>query len=395
MPIVQVKGVANPIRFPDDMDEQAILEVLRDKFSADMFDRATGVTSDVLSPVQNTVAPYEPTLAERMGSSIASTLKDTGIISDNYGAQRIGRNVSALAELLPGIGDATAGDDFGRAVAQGDKFGMAMAGLGAIPIAGDAAKKGFKRLYRGLEQDFNPNFDNFKTDAPAGYSTWTDNKDLARQYAGDKGNVYYVDLPESEMGIDMVDADGERPLFLNNEKPAALNNVSGDEYLLYMDHENYSPENIKLFEGKTPSTNKDMSVVFDTKAIKPLNQSLPMDEVKSVEQLSESIKSKKGIKTLNLYEDRKGNIKLDTIIVDKAARGSGVGSEAMEDIISYADKNNKLVKLTPAIKDDYQGTTSQARLKKFYKRFGFVENKGRNKDYTISELMYREPKSKR
>ena len=36
--------------------------------------------------------------------------------------------------------------------------------------------------------------------------------------------------------------------------------------------------------------------------------------------------------------------------------------------------------------------TSQARLKKFYKKFGFVENKGRNKDFEISELMYREPK---
>ena len=28
---------------------------------------------------------------------------------------------------------------------------------------------------------------------------------------------------------------------------------------------------------------------------------------------------------------------------------------------------------------------------KFYKRFGFVENKGRKKDFTISEGMYREP----
>ena len=97
--------------------------------------------------------------------------------------------------------------------------------------------------------------------------------------------------------------------------------------------------------------------------------------------MADSIKNIDGIKTLNLFEDRRGDIKLDTIIVDKSKRKGGVGSKAMQDIIDYADKNNKRVKLTPAIQDDFQGTTSQARLKKFYKKFGFVENKGRNKDF--------------
>ena len=40
------------------------------------------------------------------------------------------------------------------------------------------------RLYRGQEKKFNPNYDNSRTDAPSGYSTWTDNKLLAKQYAG-------------------------------------------------------------------------------------------------------------------------------------------------------------------------------------------------------------------
>jgi len=120
---------------------------------------------------------------------------------------------------------------------------------------------------------------------------------------------------------------------------------------------------------------------------------LPMDEPlkKGIDGLSDKIKSQSGIKTLSLYEDRKGNIKLNSIIIDKEARGQGVGSDVMEQIISYADKEGKQVQLTPALKDDYQGTTSQSRLKKFYKRFGFVENKGRNKDFSISELMYRNP----
>ena len=97
------------------------------------------------------------------------------------------------------------------------------------------------------------------------------------------------------------------------------------------------------------------------------------------------------LKHISLFEDRKGDIKLETIIIDKDLRKSGVGSKAMQDIVDFADRNNKRVKLTPAIRDDYQGTTSQARLRKFYKKFGFIENKGRNKDYEISELMYRLP----
>ena len=140
MPIIQVKGVANPINFPDDMDISDIREVLRNKFTQ----RAISGESDILSPQPDTIKSFEPSLADKIGSGIASGLTGTGLISDNYRAQQIGKNVSALAELLPGVGDATAGDEFGRAVAQGDKFGMAMAGLGAIPVAGDLAKKGIK-----------------------------------------------------------------------------------------------------------------------------------------------------------------------------------------------------------------------------------------------------------
>jgi len=61
----------------------------------------------------------------------------------------------------------------------------------------------------------------------------------------------------------------------------------------------------------------------------------------------------------------------------------------MQDIIDYADKNKKKIVLTPST--DFGGT-SVNRLKSFYKRFGFVENKGRNKDFQIRDTMYRLPK---
>lgn len=97
-----------------------------------------------------------------------------------------------------------------------------------------------------------------------------------------------------------------------------------------------------------------------------------------------------GLKDLYVYDSR-GDIKLDNIIVHKDQQKQGLGTEALEEVIKYADERGKRVKLTPGQPDDRHGTTSRARLVKFYKRFGFVENKGRNKDFTISEGMYREP----
>lgn len=112
---------------------------------------------------------------------------------------------------------------------------------------------------------------------------------------------------------------------------------------------------------------------------------------KSVSELAQRLKGIEGVKTLNLYETSNGDIKLDTLIIDKDKRNSGIGSNVMQEINAFADENGKRVLLTPAVKDDFQGTTSRGRLVKYYKRHGFVENKGRNKDFSISEGMIREP----
>jgi len=45
--------------------------------------------------------------------------------------------------------------------------------------------------------------------------------------------------------------------------------------------------------------------------------------------------------------------------------------------------------LSTAQRDPHHGTTSSARLKKFYKRFGFRENKGRRYDAAVSDNMIR------
>ena len=91
---------------------------------------------------------------------------------------------------------------------------------------------------------------------------------------------------------------------------------------------------------------------------------------------------------LRIYDDDRNDIlTLDTMIVPEELRGQGLGSEAMKKIIKYADNNDKIVALTPS--DAFGGNKN--RLIKFYKQFGFVMNKGRNKNYATRELMIRNP----
>jgi GNAT superfamily N-acetyltransferase len=90
-----------------------------------------------------------------------------------------------------------------------------------------------------------------------------------------------------------------------------------------------------------------------------------------------------------MISERDDAIHVGKIVVPKGARGSGVGTKVMQSLVEYADKTDKRITLTPST--DF-GASSVARLKKFYKRFGFVENKGRNKDYSIRETMFRLPR---
>lgn len=82
-----------------------------------------------------------------------------------------------------------------------------------------------------------------------------------------------------------------------------------------------------------------------------------------------------------------GKATLSKVVVPKEMRGQGVGSDFMEELVRAADADGSVVQLTPS--SDFGG--NKARLKEFYKRFGFVENKGRNKDYELFEAMYRRP----
>ncbi|HCW5989348.1 TPA: GNAT family N-acetyltransferase [Acinetobacter baumannii] len=130
-----------------------------------------------------------------------------------------------------------------------------------------------------------------------------------------------------------------------------------------------------------PTTDKGIS----------FNQSATSEQTISVDEFAKSIKKQYGIE-LGLKGSPSSNVlSLHKIVVPEAMRNQGNGTKAMQDIIRYADSQNKTIALTPS--SDFGGNKS--RLTSFYKKLGFVENKGRNKDYEISESMYRSPNGRK
>lgn len=121
------------------------------------------------------------------------------------------------------------------------------------------------------------------------------------------------------------------------------------------------------------------------------NQSATPEQTISVDDFVKSIKKQYGIE-LGLKGSPSSNVlSLHKIVVPEAMRNQGTGTKAMQDIINYADSQNKTIALTPS--SDFGGNKN--RLTGFYKKLGFVENKGRNKDYEISESMYRSPNGRK
>ena len=90
---------------------------------------------------------------------------------------------------------------------------------------------------------------------------------------------------------------------------------------------------------------------------------------------------------LDLYDTQAGYI-LSKIVLPKEERGFGIGTQVMQRLVDIADSEGKMIALTP----DTAFGGSKGRLEKFYKRFGFVPNKGRNKDFSFRETMIRYPR---
>jgi GNAT superfamily N-acetyltransferase len=98
---------------------------------------------------------------------------------------------------------------------------------------------------------------------------------------------------------------------------------------------------------------------------------------------------------VGMYYDRSnGSLFLSDLYVKEEHRGTGVGTKVMNSIIKFADTENLPMVLIPEPDDD---NVSPKKLMDFYKKFGFIINKGKRMDYTFSmpfaTTMYRMPRS--
>lgn len=102
---------------------------------------------------------------------------------------------------------------------------------------GAPIQDGYTRLYRGMTQEFDPQYNRNAMDNMNGYESWTDNYDLANRY-GDGKYVYSIDVPTSRIANSLYDENpnsatyGDRNFISAIDKAAGLDDVDGNEYLL-------------------------------------------------------------------------------------------------------------------------------------------------------------------
>jgi GNAT superfamily N-acetyltransferase len=89
-----------------------------------------------------------------------------------------------------------------------------------------------------------------------------------------------------------------------------------------------------------------------------------------------------------LGEKESGPLTLNRVVVPEEHRGKGLGTSFMNDLLAKADESGRIVSLSPS--SDFGGNKNK--LNEWYKSLGFVPNKGRNKDFSFRETMYRPPK---
>jgi GNAT superfamily N-acetyltransferase len=108
----------------------------------------------------------------------------------------------------------------------------------------------------------------------------------------------------------------------------------------------------------------------------------------ALETISRNVERKHGMKFF--ATPHHGNdIRLHNIEVPKEKRGQGIGTRALRGLTKFADRTGKRIVLSPAPEKG-----KKEKLNKFYRSFGFVANKGRNKDFSVSDTMIR-PQSAR
>ena len=224
-----------------------------------------------------------------------------------------------------------------------------------------------------MEDDLCSTFDSM-ADAEAEYDDELEHMDVTV----DKGGIVPTDKLKKETRQNRIDSTGVLefvlPIFAEQQ---GLDGVWWQDNL---DVQRYSAPRGVIVPSKIKSWK------FTVK------ESIAFNE--NVSALASELEAKYNLKSLFLGDMASRNaIELHSIIVNREDQGKGTGSKVMQELIKYADDNGKIMVLDPGLLDKQHGTTSQSRLRKFYKQFGFIDNKGRNKNYEFRNLMIRYPQS--
>lgn len=83
-------------------------------------------------------------------------------------------------------------------------------------------------------------------------------------------------------------------------------------------------------------------------------------------------------------------VRIATLRVPADQRGMGIGAQVMQQVTDWADQCSIILVLTP--ESEGPGAPSKTKLRQWYRSFGFVPNKGRNKDYHFTDAMIRRPR---
>lgn len=131
-------------------------------------------------------------------------------------------------------------------------------------------------------------------------------------------------------------------------------------------------------------TDKTTDMKNDTKLVsilKNLGEEQSNGKVQLTENLEDTLSQKYSV-NLEIYE-YDDYVELKKIVVPKDKRGEGIGSDVIEELIKYCKDNQKDLFVTPSAA--FGG--SVGRLTKFYKSFGFKDNKGKNRDFRSKESL--------
>jgi hypothetical protein len=146
-------------------------------------------------------------------------------------------------------------------------------------------------------------------------------------------------------------------------------------------------------EARLTQARKDMTAAERAKSYPPDMFDVPVEDQIVRFDGGKQMSQKPTLKSIesankNVQADvsEKGNIlTLSKISVPKEFRKKGHADAYMNDLVKLADEEGKAIALTPS--DSFGANKNK--LSRWYKKHGFVPNKGRNKDFSTRESMIR------